>query len=590
MTLHDALKKCEEEMARLNQDVLARPNLHFSPLPLPQRHQDVPADFLTVGLVGGTGVGKSSLINALAGRDISSASARRPTTSRVVPYLHEDRLEVLGRMSFLKPWLSDAMGTHTIESLRSMAIFDLPDIDSSRAEHARVVEEVLGGLDLIIWVTSLTKYNDREFHAWIAAHCSGRDLSNMIFVLNKIDTIQEEPKLDMAHKVRERFREAVMNTLRDTTLEGAEPVFFTTAASVATQCLPGNDFAALQDFIARERSLQEIQRIKSSDRLAQLRRQIEHMRRSVHFDERLKQLHEDIASVRDEVERLVATPDVSAELAERLSEGSAPEKAGAELFRAQLKHWPLLFHLRWLTSPFKQMQRAIAAARLLSRNDTQEDGPQHKSPFPHLMAGLIEIDRRRRDKASRSTRTLVAVNRDDEQHETLTRLRQLENECVLRMREGLRDLLKVDRTPGPWTRTLRRFLVWAPLLWFMLLQPLLEELLNPDNALESLPARMSWRLVRMFGATHLLVSAAFVVLVYLVYLVTMRARAHSRALSQCRHLLRSEWWTSTLLNSLTQHLTGGECREQAWLREESARLDELETSLAALEDLVVTTP
>src|SRR5919109_2679758 len=39
-----------------------------------------PGDVYVLALVGGTGVGKSSLLNALAGRPVSAATVRRPTT------------------------------------------------------------------------------------------------------------------------------------------------------------------------------------------------------------------------------------------------------------------------------------------------------------------------------------------------------------------------------------------------------------------------------------------------------------------------------------------------------------------------------
>ena len=43
---------------------------------------------LVAGLVGGTGVGKSTVMNALAGADIASTSHRRPNTDRVLLYRH----------------------------------------------------------------------------------------------------------------------------------------------------------------------------------------------------------------------------------------------------------------------------------------------------------------------------------------------------------------------------------------------------------------------------------------------------------------------------------------------------------------------
>ena len=46
------------------------------------RRLGFPSDAYVLALVGGTGVGKSSLLNALAGDAVSAASARRPTTQR----------------------------------------------------------------------------------------------------------------------------------------------------------------------------------------------------------------------------------------------------------------------------------------------------------------------------------------------------------------------------------------------------------------------------------------------------------------------------------------------------------------------------
>ena len=51
------------------------------------RRLGFPSDAYVLALVGGTGVGKSSLLNALAGATVSPASARRPTTSEPVAWV-----------------------------------------------------------------------------------------------------------------------------------------------------------------------------------------------------------------------------------------------------------------------------------------------------------------------------------------------------------------------------------------------------------------------------------------------------------------------------------------------------------------------
>ena len=43
---------------------------------------------LVVGLFGGTGVGKSSLLNRLSGERIARASAERPTSRNITVYVH----------------------------------------------------------------------------------------------------------------------------------------------------------------------------------------------------------------------------------------------------------------------------------------------------------------------------------------------------------------------------------------------------------------------------------------------------------------------------------------------------------------------
>lgn len=151
---------------------------------------------LVVGLLGGTGVGKSTLLNAIAGAVISRPGDRRPTTDRIVTYRHEDFP--------LPPWLdlsdlADPPPPHQIEGLRGVILLDLPDVDSRAREHCERVHRVLPKLDLLLVVTSVEKYGDDALYHEIKNLPQAP--RNAIFVLNAIDRISTD---DLA-RVRQDF-------------------------------------------------------------------------------------------------------------------------------------------------------------------------------------------------------------------------------------------------------------------------------------------------------------------------------------------------------------------------------------------------
>ena len=135
-----------------------------------QRHRP-----LIVGLFGGTGVGKSSLLNRLAGEPIARAGIERPTSHEVTFYLHKDF-----RLGLLPPELpmeQTRLAYHNKPERRLLAWLDMPDMDSTETRNRDLVEEWLPYLDWIVYVVSPERYHDdigwrflqqrARRHAWL---------------------------------------------------------------------------------------------------------------------------------------------------------------------------------------------------------------------------------------------------------------------------------------------------------------------------------------------------------------------------------------------------------------------------------------
>jgi hypothetical protein len=108
-------------------------------------------DVLVIALVGGSGVGKSTLLNAIAGDEIAETSEMRPCTNAPVVY-HPPGVQM------------DAGGWKNAarSALEHLVLIDTPDSDTIVKSHREQAVAVLRACDLIMLCASQEKYLDED--------------------------------------------------------------------------------------------------------------------------------------------------------------------------------------------------------------------------------------------------------------------------------------------------------------------------------------------------------------------------------------------------------------------------------------------
>jgi len=155
---------------------------------------------LVMAIVGGTGSGKSSLLNALAGAEVASVSAVRPHTARPLAWVPEDA--ELGLAGLLDRLGIDERVTH--DRFPGLALLDATDMDSVELGHREQVEALLPLIDAVIWVLDPDKYADPLLHEeFIRPLADSAD--QFLFVLNQVDRLAASDRVEVAEDLARRL-------------------------------------------------------------------------------------------------------------------------------------------------------------------------------------------------------------------------------------------------------------------------------------------------------------------------------------------------------------------------------------------------
>jgi len=140
-----------------------------------------------VVVAGSTGSGKSTVVNALLGEQLTAAGVLRPTTR--IPHLFHHPLDT----QVLTGVERRATVAATEAVPRGLAIVDSPDLDSIRGDNREIARELLDAADLWIFVTTAARYGDAV--PWEALRSGAERGASIAIVLNRVT-------MDVAAQVR----------------------------------------------------------------------------------------------------------------------------------------------------------------------------------------------------------------------------------------------------------------------------------------------------------------------------------------------------------------------------------------------------
>jgi len=455
-----------------------------------------------VGLIGGKEVGKSALVNALAGAAITDETSHGPGTQTAVAYVHRARqAEAAALLERAVPGKFRIV-PHDVFKLGGQVLLDLPDIDSRFASHLEITRRMLRHMLFPIWIQSVEKYADVQPQNLLAKVAAGNDPGNFLFCLNKTDQVPAE----QAGELREDFARRIGRVLA---LPVSPRVFMISARR------PGDfDLPELSKLLSCEKSADALtqsrdlaSRRRGRTLLAWLARQDlpERARRLGRLDDAAAEL----------LNQRLGIPLVETVVPGMIDDPAYRMVMTDGVFARRVARWPIVNVLHALLSPLRMLIRENAAAgsffggeEALVDSHLKIAGGSIATPLQSAFAQLYQSDP--------AVASLYAVKKLWEPMEAAmaeTRLRQSLIETVRRQREVV--LSRLSGRTGIVAPLFRILLTLGALAWFPFVQPVLHAVLTAKSALGTV-RDAAVLLVEVISAESLLKNAVFLIVWYLL--------------------------------------------------------------------------
>ncbi|MSP28120.1 MAG: GTP-binding protein [Methylococcales bacterium] len=211
---------------------------------------------LIVAFMGGTGVGKSALLNRLAGKAVAKSGIERPTSRAVTLFYHHS--VALPSLAEQLPLAKINLANHDDDRKKNIIWIDMPDFDSTELSNKQQVLSWLPHIDILIYVVSPERYRDAK--AWRLLLVEGGRHA-WLFVLNQWDRGQPAQLADFNQQLHKAGF--------------VEPMIFKT---ICTDEAQADDFNQLENLIislANQHTIEQLEQHGSQVRKQALKQQLQ---------------------------------------------------------------------------------------------------------------------------------------------------------------------------------------------------------------------------------------------------------------------------------------------------------------------------
>lgn len=560
----DALRR---QLSRLNQAIaleMKRPAVDLA-----QQSGRADADLLFLyGIVGGKDVGKTTIINNLAGADISPDTDILDEGTRVtVAYCHaEDLAAVKARLG---PPIRDQVQfvTHDRRDLQNVVLMDLPDYDSRFNSHLADVKALTHYLQGLIWVTTPRKYGDHAFLEQLETVAQSHE--NYFIIVNKTDQVGTEDSLET---IRDEVYRFISGECAKRRIPSPDLDRLFLLAAIAPEKY---EFRQMHDRLIRPHTASEITRAKITNLRAEFEQNLQRINHAYDLDHHLNAIDQNLNYVQERIGEAFGE-EYARTVSERLSaQQNFHRRVSKVVFTRRVNQWPIL---RTVFYPLTVVVSALGG-RLSFESQADQSGQEDHDLLRHNGKSAVHQLFQIRDDMLAAFPDLSAFMGPEPDFPDLVEKRL--NALLKAYEERLTDDLMLARVrPGP----IKRALIYVPLFWFPFVQPLLLKVNALHGAgtlsLASLKELVVF-LVSLLGSGALLTSFTFLGLFYGLLLMVIYTQV-VRAVQKQGRLQFQDLWYEYFLSALAEMLTQPIMDQQISLAAQKSKLEQIENGLDSI--------